>query len=366
MKYRINRKTGDRISEISIGTSYLFEADWDEAVEAVRMAIEGGINFFDLAAGGRSSFPIFREAAGDVRKDIFYQMHFGAIYNSGSYEWSLELDQVKRSVDKMLSEIGTDYMDYGFIHCLDETADWETFQNNGVYRYIQELKEQGVVKHIGLSSHTPSVVQKVMDDVEIDILMFSVNPAYDYGHGEYGKGGVDERSAVYLRCEREGVGISVMKPFAGGLLLDAAQSPFGKALSRYQCIHYALDKPGVVTVIPGVRGVKEVADLLAYYDQPEEALDHSVIGSFAPPDAIGKCVYCNHCSPCPAGIDVGLVNKYYDVARAGDQMAAEHYRTLARSAADCIQCGHCDSRCPFSVAQGARMQEIDAYMKTIL
>ena len=73
-------------------------------------------------------------------------------------------------------------------------------------------------------------------------------------------------------------------------------------------------------------------------------------------------MYCNHCKPCPMGIDVGLVNKYYDLARAGDAMAAEHYRTLEKNASDCVGCGHCDSRCPFSVNQSERMAQIREYM----
>ena len=245
---------------------------------------------------------------------------------------------------------------------VDEEKDWETFQKNGILDYIYELKKSGVVRHIGLSSHTPSVIQRILDDADVDMLMFSVNPAYDYGHGEYANGSVDERSAVYRRCEKEGIGISVMKPFSGGQLLDAKQSPFGKALTQYQCIRYCLDKPGILTVLPGAQSVQEVKTLLAYYDQPEDATDYSVISSFTPPKALGKCVYCNHCKPCPVGIDIGLVNKYYDLALAGDAMAVEHYRTLEKNADDCIGCGHCDNRCPFSVKQSERMQEIRSYM----
>ncbi len=60
---------------------------------------------------------------------------------------------------------------------------------------------------------------------------------------------------LYRRCETEGVGISVMKAFSGGQLLDAKTSPFGRALTEYQCIQYALDKPGVLTILPGVRSM---------------------------------------------------------------------------------------------------------------
>lgn len=146
--------------------------------------------------------------------------------------------------------------------------------------HILDLKNQGIIKHIGASSHTPSVIQEILDTDLIDMLRFSVNPAYDYSDGEYAFGGVDERADVYKRCEKMGVGISVMKPFSGGQLLSSKASPFGQALTQYQCIKYALDKPGVLTVLPGAKSVSEVEDLLKYFDQKDEDLDYSVSVTF--------------------------------------------------------------------------------------
>lgn len=239
------------------------------------------------------------------------------------------------------------------------------YKNNGVFDYLLELKKSGVVRHIGLSSHTPEVIQKILDDADVDMLMFSINPAYDYHEGAYAIGSADERSGIYRRCEAENIGITVMKPFSGGQLLNSHSSPFGVALTPYQCMKYALDKPGVLCVLPGIRSVSELDMLLDYENQSEKALDYSVIGDFAPQDASGKCVYCNHCKPCPVGLDIGLINKYYDLAKAGDVLAVEHYKTLEKNAADCIGCGHCDSRCPFKVEQSDRMKEIRAYMESI-
>ena len=363
MKYRQNRRTGDMISEIGLGSANVYQAGKAAAVDAVRAAYEGGVNYYDLAAGDGSAFPIYGEALGDVRAKVLFQIHFGADYTRGSYGWTLELDAVKRSVDWQLKQLRTDYIDYGFIHCQDELSDWDTYRRNGILDHILRLQAEGIVRHIGLSSHTPAVIQRVMDDAPVDMLMFSINPAYDYGHGEYANGGVDERADIYRRCEREGVGISVMKPFSGGQLLTAERSPFGRELSIYQCMRYALDRPGVLTVLPGARDAGEVKRLLAYCDQPEAALDYSAIGSFAPPEAGGKCVYCNHCAPCPQGLDIGLINKYYDLARAGDALARQHYLTLDKRADACVGCGHCDRRCPFAVKQSARMREIDAYFR---
>lgn len=101
----------------------------------------------------------------------------------------------------------------------------------------------------------------------LDMMMFSINPAYDYRKGEYGIGNVEERMALYRRCEKEGIGISVMKAFGAGQLLNEKTSPFGKALTEYQCIQYALDKPGVVTVLPGIRGKEDLKRILKFLRQ---------------------------------------------------------------------------------------------------
>lgn len=174
-------------------------------------------------------------------------------YETGEYGWTTDLETVKRQVDWQLKELKTDYIDYGFIHCLDASSDWRDYQENGILAYLQEMKKNGVVRHIGLSSHTPALAAQVLDTGIADQLMFSINPAYDYQHGDFARGSASERMELYRRCQAEGIGISVMKPYSGGQLLSAQASPFGQALTAYQCIQYALDKPGVLTVLPGIR-----------------------------------------------------------------------------------------------------------------
>ena len=63
------------------------------------------------------------------------------------------------------------------------------------------------------------------------------------------------------------------------------------------------------------------------------------------------------------GLDIGLINKYYDLALAGDEMAKDHYKNLSVRADACARCGHCESRCPFHVKQESRMEEINKYFK---
>ena len=361
MQYRTLPHGGEKISVIGLGTSVVGEVSEKNVTETVDFALAQGINYIDLAGGHASIFAGIGKALQGRRKDVMVQLHFGADYTSGEYGWNMTLDGVKRSVDWQLTKLGTGYIDFGFMHCIDELADLEQYEKRGILQFLLDRKADGVVKHLGLSTHAPVLADKVLDMGLIDMLMFSINPMYDYGQGDYSIGSGSERYALYTRCAKEGVGISVMKPFNAGQLLDAKKSPFHRALTPAQCVQYALDRPGVLTVLPGAAGIEELKQILAYLDASAEERDYSIIGSFTPDETKGSCVYCKHCQPCPVGIDIGLVNKYYDLAKQGDTLAAEHYRTLEKNAADCVQCGHCNSRCPFSVDQMARMKEIEAY-----
>lgn len=361
MEYRALPHGGEKIGVIGMGSSVVGEQPEGQIIETVQCALENGINYFDMAGGHASIFPAYGSALSGCRERAMLQVHFGADYTSGEYGWTTELEKIKRSIDWQLSKLRTDYIDFGFIHCLDEPEDLEAYERGGALRFVLDMKAQGVVRHIGLSSHNPSTAERVLDMGIIDMLLFSINPMYDYGQGEFANGSAGERYALYRRCEKEGVGISVMKPFNAGQLLDAKQSPFGRALTPAQCIQYALDKPGVLTVLPGPGSVAELQQILRYFDTTPEERDYALVSVLAPDAEKGSCVYCRHCHPCPAGLDIGLINKYYDLSRLGDALAREHYLTLTKTASDCVGCGHCTRRCPFHVDQQARMAEIARY-----
>lgn len=368
MEYRKLPKGEEKIGVLGLGMGGIQKASPDEIQATVERAIDSGINFFDLCAGGASVYAPFGKAIKGKRDKVYFQLHFGAVYNrKGEYGWSRDLSLIKKTIERELSELGTDYIDFGFVHCVDEAKDFEDVKKNGILDYIAGLKQKGVVRHIGFSSHTPSVAHKLIDTGLIDMMMFSVNPAYDLECGdEYGIGTTLERAELMRRCEAEKIGISVMKPFHGGQLLSASTSPFKAELTKNQCIRYSLDRPAVLTVVPGVRGLNDLSELLSFLTASKEETDYSeTIGKFTPAAAVGNCVYCNHCLPCPAGINIGLVNKYYDLSLSGDKMAHSHYGKLEINAEACLKCGHCDKRCPFKVSQQAKMQKIADYFKNI-
>ena len=253
------------------------------------------------------------------------------------------------------------------IHYVDSLADWETVRTGGVLDYARELKAQGVIRAIGLSSHNPEVALAAVNSGAIEVLMFSINPCYDlqpagedveqlWNEQNYARPLVNmdpQRQELYETCQRLGVGITVMKAFGGGDLLSAELSPAGKALTLYQCLHYALTRPGVASVMSGARNLEELKTSIAYETATESERDYADAFAALPKISwVGHCMYCGHCAPCPVGIDVAGVTKFLNLARAQGEVpetVREHYAVLAHHGGECVSCGACESRCPFGV-----------------
>ena len=175
-----------------------------------------------------------------------------------------------------------------------------------------------------------------------------------------------QRQLLYETCQRRGVGITVMKAFGGGDLLSEF-SPAGKALTPFQCIAYALDRPAVASVMNGARSVAELRHNMAYADAAEAEKDYAAaLAAFPKISWQGHCMYCGHCAPCPKGIDVAAVTKFLHLAQAQGNVpetVREHYAVLPHKAADCIQCGVCETRCPFAVDVRKNMADAVAIFK---
>ena len=123
MEYRKLPHGSERISVIGLGTSVVGEHSVQNVVETVTFALDSGVNYIDLAGGHAAIFPGIGEALAGRRKDAYVQLHFGADYTSGEYGWNPTLDGVKKSVAWQLEQLKTDYIDFGFMHCLDEIGE---------------------------------------------------------------------------------------------------------------------------------------------------------------------------------------------------------------------------------------------------
>ena len=374
MKYRELGNTGLKVSEIGMGCEGFAEDGCKMTKTLFDLAEARGVNYFDLY----TSNPDVRRAVGDAlagRREKFYiQSHICSIWQDGQYRRTRDVAEARAGFDEMMKLLRTDYLDVGMIHYCDALSDWEEIEKGGILDYAKELKAAGRVRHIGLSSHNPEVALKAVESGAIEVLMFSVNPCYDLQpasedveeiwaaknyEGELTN--MDpERQRLYETCQRLGVGITVMKCFGGGDLLDAKLSPAGAALTVSQCIHYALTRPAVATVLAGAHSAEQFLTSLAYEDAGDAERDYAAaFASFPRIRWQGHCMYCSHCAPCPQKISVADVTKFLHLAEAQKgvpETVREHYALLPHHAGECVQCGVCENRCPFGVDVRANMR----------
>ena len=375
MQYRDLGNTGLRVSEIGMGCEGFGEDECRGAKELLDEAEALGVNYFDLY----TSDPAVRAAVGQAlrnrREKFMIQSHLCSVWKDGQYQRTRQIREVREGFAEMMKLLQTEYLDVGMIHYCDSITDWNEISNGPVMEYALSLKKQGVIRHIGLSSHNPEVALAAARAGDVEVLMFSVNPCYDLQPaGEnvedlwkaeaYASPLVNmdpQRQELYETCQALGVGITVMKAFGGGDLLNARLSPAGNALTVSQCLYYALTRPGVASVLAGAHSVSQLRQCVAYEMATDEEKDYAgAFASFSNISWKGHCMYCGHCAPCSRRLDVASITRFLNLALAQGKVpetVRDHYELLGRYAGDCIACGACEKRCPFGVPIMSNMQK---------
>lgn len=375
MKYRPLGSTGLQVSEVGLGGEYLERENAETVCAVVDEAMKQGINILDIFMSEPNVRTNLGAALKGRREKMILQGHIGSAWKGGQYCRTRDLDDGKRFFEDFLTRLDTDYVDIGMIHFVDTQSGYEELLRSGQLEYAQELKAQGIIKHIGLSSHEPSAARRAVEDGWVEVLMFSVNPVFDLApEGTELTSLLGPRRPQGSGALQHGPGPGVPVPSVRGqgrghhhhedlrrrYPAAAESSPFGAALTPIQCIHYALTRPAVASTLIGCRSVEQVRQAVAYETAGEAAKDYASVLSSASlyAGAQGRCMYCNHCLPCPVHLDVAQVNKLLDLALAGDEVpptVQAHYAALDHHAAECLACGACESRCPFHVPVSDRM-----------
>jgi len=366
MIYRELGKTGKKISTIGLGCENLDGKPYKQVKDTIDKALEYGVNIFDVFMPGTEIRENIAKSLGNNRNNVMVQGHIGSTDIRQQYDISRDMPAVKRYFEELLRIFGG-YIDFGMMFFIDSEEDYKHVFETEFACYVRHLKEQGDIGHIGFSSHNPKTAIKVINTGLPEMLLFSINPAFDMLPSDeyildHLKSGFDpklfrgidpKRAELYKLCSQKQIGITVMKTLGGGKLISKEHTPFAKPLTVPQCVHYALSRPAVASTLLGCQTPDELSEAMQYFDLDDSEKDFTEILGTMRNDFKGNCVYCNHCQPCPAGIDIAMVNKYLDIARLNMENISpsirSHYSSLPHNGSDCIGCGSCENRCPFGV-----------------
>lgn len=380
MEFRTLGRTGLRVSAISLGTEYIYYESRQQAIDVIHAALDQQVNYFDIFWPN----PTFRETMGMAfagrRQEVLLTAHLGAAYQEdGQYQITRDPAKARDLIHECLRLYRTDTIDVLFLHNYNHASEVEQMMApGGLLAEARRLQQEGKARFLGFSGHNTRTAQQVVESGAIDVLMFPVNLACQ---------AVPGFQELLHACVQQNIGLVAMKPFGGGSLLRKEQileiedfqlgrtevsggpTRFQKTveITPVQCLEYVLRQPGVSTIVPGCKNLAELNGALACFDaSPAERDLADILPCFAEYPA-GQCVYCNHCLPCPAGIDIGKVNSLLDQAatrseakiRPAAELQAE-YNAMPAKASECLACGDCESRCPYGVAVSSRMEQAAA------
>ena len=368
MKYRVLGRTGVEISEIGMGLEHLISHEQSIINATLKTAIDGGVNYLDCHPGhdykedeiDYAGYEKLGKAICGVRDKLC--ISYIAVCSAR------KICDAQPRFESYLKALNTDHTDVFMIQFCDKMTEYDEITGEaGLLEYAKKLSAEGKIRYTGISTHSSAVARKAIYSGDFDVIMYPVNPAFDvvideeqYKTDDLGtlwdaandynsdsaKSSKLVRKDIYTECLNNNIGLIAMKPFGGGFIFGIEGNA---GFTPLNLISYVLTQSGVSTVVPGCQNPQQIKEILTYYTCRKDALDFSKAVLNSRWSIKGNCQYCNHCLPCPSGINIGNINRIID------NKTASEYNSLAIKASACVKCGVCDERCPFDVAVTERM-----------
>lgn len=320
MQYSELGKTGLKVSRVGFGGIPIQKLGQEDATKIIDKALELGVNFIDSAGGYGDSERLIGNALIGKRHKVYL----------ASKARSRDKEGMFKEVHNTLENFQTDYMDLYQFHNISTMEELETIMRpDGALSALKELKEKGIVKHIGITSHKLETLEKALEIRDFETIQ------YPYSVVE------QQAKEVFRRAHEMGIGTIAMKPLAGGSLDDGRAS-----------IKFILEDLNLSCAIPGMDSVEQVientgaADGIKLNDEEKAELLKKA-------SELGQtfCRRCGYCLPCPKTINIPFIfilEGYYSRYDLED-WAASRYNSLEAKADDCEKCGACEKRCPYEL-----------------
>ena len=329
------------------------EVDIEEMNRMVDVFLESGFNYFDTAHGylqGKSE-----KALKICLADRYERSRFILTNKLTNFFFKKEED-IRPFFEQQLKDCGVEYFDYYLMHA--QGADnFKFFKNCNAYETAFALKEEGKVKHVGISFHDKAeVLEQILTEYpKVEVVQVQFN------YVDYDDPAVESRKC-YEVCRKYGKPVIVMEPVKGGNLVnlpEGAKSIFdglGDASPASYAIRFAAGFEGIDMVLSGMGSYEQMIDNISYMKEFQPLNDNEM-------EAVRKvqeifkgmnlipCTACRYCEDgCPKGIAIPDLFAVMNTKQIYHDWNADYYNNVhtaqGRKASDCIKCGKCEKACP--------------------
>lgn len=322
MEKRILGRTNFEISAIGFGGIPIQRVDEKTAYELIVEAYNQGINFIDTARGYMESESLLGYALEKFGRDKFIL---------ATKSMARTYDGVLEELNTSLKNLRTDYIELFQFHNVRTKEDLDIVMGeNGALKAIKEYQKKGIIKEIGITSHSVDLLNIAIDTGEFSTIQYPYNPVENQGE------------PVFKKARENNIGVIVMKPLAGGAI------PKGEL-----CLRYILENKDVTVAIPGMDTVEQIIENARAGNDIRSLTDEERKDLMTEANTLGDefCRRCGYCAPCTVGIDIPsqfIMEGYYTRYNLQD-WAVSRYEAMDIRAKDCIECGDCESRCPYDL-----------------
>ena len=311
-------KTGLTVNKNGFGALPIQRISNEDAGKLLRKAYEHGITFFDTARFYTDSEAKIGESLSDVRDKIYIATKTAA--TDAKTFWN--------DLSTSLSLLKTDYIDLYQFH--NPSFCPKPGDGTGLYEAMLEAKEQGQIRHIGITNHRLAVAKEAIDSELYETLQFPFNYL-----------ATKEELKLVSRCKENNIGFIAMKALSGGLITNS------RAAYAYQ------DLFDHVLPIWGVQKEKELDEFISYIDNPPTMTEEikAVIEKDQKELASNFCRGCGYCMPCPVGIEINNCARMSLLLRRSpaELQLTKEVQAKMKRIEKCINCGRCSARCPYGL-----------------
>ena len=329
MNYKTLGRTGLTVSALGFGGIPIQRIDAEGTKDLIHRLADCGVNYIDTARGYTVSEEYLGYALEGIREKFILATKTMARTAEG----------MAKDIDISLRNLRTDYIELYQVHN-PSLADLDTVTApGGALEALMAAKEAGKIGHIGVTAHSSKVFEKALSYDWVETIMFPYNIVETQGED------------LIAKCTEKNIGFICMKPLAGGAIEDATLA-----------LRFIANNPHVTVAIPGMGTLEEIDQNIAAFCDPAPLTDEELKAMDAVRQQLGTnfCRRCNYCAPCTAGISiysVFLMDGY--LTRYGlEGWARQRYAGMAKTASDCVDCGVCETRCPYNLPIRQMMKEI--------